>query len=188
VLVLESKELEVEPVATLTRVWDFLGVPRLDYGSENSTQIEQRLARVWVHRSVRAVRTFSFFLGTSLLTVFPRVCALWFPCSLTSAGGVKMPSKSTGSGWRLQSNSTIPDDQSPAPTTGQRARGLSRGRRARQVAPDSPAVAAVAAVAATIPHSDHELRQALYKAYLPFNQELYRLLGRRFPWDPQPPA
>ncbi len=100
-----------------------------------------------------------------------------------------MPSKSTGSGWRLQSNSTIPDDQSPGPSPGQRARGLSaqqqrrRGRRAQQVAPDSPAVAAVAAA---IPHSDHELRHALYKAYLPFNQELYRLLGRRFPWDPQP--
>ena len=103
-----------------------------------------------------------------------------------------MPSKSTGSGWRLQSNSTIPDGQSPGPTTGHRARGLGaqqqrrRGRRAQQVGgPDSPAVAAVAA---TVPHSDHELRQALYKAYLPFNQELYRLLGRRFPWDPQPPT
>ena len=74
VLVLESKELEVEPVATLTRVWDFLDVPRLDYGSESSTQIEQRLARVWVLRSVRwRVPCVPFFL---LWDICFLVCAL----------------------------------------------------------------------------------------------------------------
>ena len=48
VLIVDSKEMEAEPVPTLSRVWDFLGVPHLDYGSSTAKDIEDRLASVYV--------------------------------------------------------------------------------------------------------------------------------------------
>ncbi len=50
VLIVESKELEGAPVPTLARVWDFLGVPRLDYGNATAKEIEAKLAHMCVQK------------------------------------------------------------------------------------------------------------------------------------------